>query len=171
MARVGMIGGSYNPLHNGHVKCIQKALQQCDELHVIIGDLPNRGEFDIETKLSWFTSIFHDQLDRLVLHPFLDETADKKDYGLQKWLDDSVKIKDLIGKPIDVVFCGADYNRPDNPYFVCYPDQEIVYFDRDDQINSTEIRENPEGHKDWVPDVVYDSLTEGLESQYIDFER
>ena len=171
MARIGMIGGSYNPLHNGHIKCINKALQQCDELHVIIGDLPNRGEFDIETKLDWFTSIFHENLHRLVLHPFLDETADKKEYGLQKWLDDSVKIKELIGKPIDVVFCGADYDRPDNPYLVCYPEQEIVYFDRDDNINSTAIRNDPEKHKNWIPQEVYDTMMEMQETQYIDIER
>lgn len=157
---VGMIGGSYNPLHNGHVKCIRKALQQCDELHIIVGDLPNRGDFDIETKLDWFREIFADDIDRIVLHPFLDETADKKDYGLQKWIDDSVKIKQLIGKPIDVVFCGADYNRPDNPYLVCYPEQQIVYFDRGDNINSTEIRENPDAHRDWVPDCVYQSIVD-----------
>ena len=171
MARIGMIGGSYNPLHNGHVKCINKALEQCDELHVIIGDLPNRGEFDIEQKLDWFTSIFHDKLHRLVLHPFLDETADKKDYGLQKWIDDSVKIKEMIGKPIDVVFCGTDYNRPNNPYLTCYPKQEIVYFDRDDNINSTAIRNDPEKYKDWLPKEVYDTMMEMQETQYIDIKR
>ena len=156
--KVGMIGGSYNPLHNGHVKCIRKALTQCDELHIIIGDLPNRGSFDIATKIHWFETIFADVMNRIVLHPFIDETADKKDYDLNKWVSDSIKIRKMIEKPIDVVFCGEDYKRVDNPYLICYPEQEIVYFDRGDNINSTDIRRFPEQHKDWVPDIVYQDL-------------
>lgn len=155
---IGMIGGSYNPLHNGHVKCIKKALTMCDELHIIIGDLPNRGNIDINTKLIWFREIFKDDLEKIVLHPFIDETAIKSDYTLDKWIFDSIKIKKLINKPIDIVFCGADYNREDNPYKVCYPDSKIIYFDRGDLINSTQIRENLEIHKDWIPDIVYKTL-------------
>ena len=55
--KVGMYGGSFNPVHNGHIKCIKKALTVCDELHLIIGYLPNRDDFSIEIKLSWFDEI------------------------------------------------------------------------------------------------------------------
>ena len=51
MYRVGMIGGSYNPLHNGHVKAIKKALTMVQELHIIIGDIPNMDDVGIQTKL------------------------------------------------------------------------------------------------------------------------
>ena len=58
--KVGMYGGSLNPIHNGHVKCIKKALSMCDELHLIIGNLLNRDDFPIEVKLSWIKEIFKD---------------------------------------------------------------------------------------------------------------
>lgn len=61
----------------------------------------------------------------------------------------------MIGKPIDVVFCGSDYNRLDNPYKICYKEQKIVYVDRSDGISSTEFKKDIKAHKNWVPEVVY----------------
>ena len=64
----------------------------------------------------------------------------------------------MIETPIDVVFCGSDYrDREPNPYQICYPDQDIVIFDRDDGISSSEFRKDPGNHRDWVPDVVFES--------------
>lgn len=156
---VGMYGGSFNPLHNGHVKCIRKALSMCAELHIIIGDIPNMDDVDIHTKMGWFQTIFHDEMDRLFLHSLYDDRKSKSEYTIDHWISDSMKIKKMIGKPIDVIFCGADYkNRLDNPYRLCYPSQDIVYFDRDDDmISSTEFKKDVCLHWDWVPEVVYRS--------------
>ena len=153
---IGMYGGSFNPLHNGHVKCIRKALSMCDELHLVVGDLPNRDIFNFYEKVSWLVEIFHDE--SIIIHRCVDDSMEKQEYTLDKWISDSVRIKKLIGKPIDIVFCGADYNRPDNPYIICYPDSKIAYFDREDQISSSEFLKDPEAHKDWVPDCVYRSF-------------
>lgn len=56
---VGMYGSSFNPLHSGHIKCIRKALFLCNELHIIIGDIPNMDDVAIETKLFWFENILN----------------------------------------------------------------------------------------------------------------
>lgn len=156
---VGMYGGSFNPLHNGHIKCIRKALSMCEELHIIIGDIPNMDDVDIHTKIRWFQTIFHDEIDRLNLHSLYDDRKSKSEYTIDHWISDSMEIKKMIGKPIDVVFCGADYkNRQDNPYLLCYPSQDIIYFDRDDDmISSTEFKKDVCLHRDWVPEVVYTS--------------
>lgn len=158
MKTIGMIGGSYNPLHNGHIKCINKALEYCDVLHIIVGDLPNRDEFDINTKLHWFQTVFHNEIEKgsIILHPLLDDTTNKVDYDLNKWISDSKKIKEIIQNPIDVVFCGADYHYDNNPYEICYPEAKIIYFDRGDLINSTDIRNDFRNHKNWIPQVVFD---------------
>ncbi len=157
MARyqVGMYGGSFNPIHNGHVKCILKALEECEELHLIVGVLPNRDVTDFVTKKSFFENIFQDY-PNIVIHYFIDETKDKKNYGLDKWLEDSEKIKKMIGKKIDVVFCGNDYNNENNPYCLCYPDRDIIYFERSDQISSSRFRKNPLKYSDDVPKIVAD---------------
>lgn len=153
-----MYGGSFNPIHNGHVKCIKMALDMCEELHIIIGDIPNMDDVSIETKMMWFKDVFHEFGDRIILHSLSDDRRDKSDYTLDKWIVDSIKIKNMIGKKLDVVFCGSDYEkRQDNPYLICYPDQKIVYFDREDQISSSEFKMDIESHKDWVPDIVYET--------------
>ena len=157
--KVGMYGGSLNPIHNGHVKCIKKALSMCDELHLIIGNLLNRDDFPIEVKLSWIKEIFKDY-DNLYIHVLVDTSKEKVNYTLDKWIEDSKIIKDAIGKPIDIVFCGADYNREDSPYKVCYPESKLYFFDRGDNISSSRFKTNPDMYKDDVPECVYNSYKE-----------
>lgn len=155
--KVGMIGGSYNPLHNGHVRTINKALTMVEELHIIIGDIPNMDDMSVGTKLRWFRNIFKEYGNRIVLHTLYDDRYDKSEYTLDKWLKDSRRIKAMIGKHIDIVFCGSDYDRTDNPYKICYKEQRIVYVDRSDGISSTEFKKDIKAHKDWVPFIVYES--------------
>lgn len=164
MYKVGMIGGSYNPLHNGHVRAIKKALTVVDELHIIIGNIPNMDDVSIQTKLKWFKILFKDYGNRIVLHTLYDDRHDKSEYTLDKWVKDSTRIKSMIGKHIDVVFCGSDYNRPDNPYKVCYKEQRIVYVDRSDGISSTDFKKDIKAHKDWVPDIVYQTYMRKFKS-------
>lgn len=153
---VGMYGGSFNPLHNGHIKCIRKALSLCNELHIIIGDIPNMDDVAIETKLFWFEKIFDNKKESLFFHALTDNRFTKSEYTIEKWILDSEKIKKMIGKPLDIVFCGSDYEkRNPNPYKICYPEQNIIYFDRDDNISSSEFKKDPIGHKTWVPEIVF----------------
>lgn len=157
--RVGMYGGSFNPLHNGHIKCIKKALSLCDEVHLIIGNLLNRDDFSIETKLSWFMEVFKD-CDNLYLHTIIDESKEKVEYSLDKWIADSNVIKGMIGKPIDVVFCGQDYDREDSPYKVCYPESALFFLDRGDDISSSRFKKDVLRYKDDVPQCVLKSYLE-----------
>lgn len=169
---IGMYGGSFNPLHNGHVHCIREALKQCDVLHIIVGDLPNRDIVPYEEKQRCFKSIFKEEIEagRIVLHKLTDKTFNKQDYTLLKWLQDSYIIKHEIGDHIDVVFCGEDYRHPGkdevNPYEVCYSDSKIVYLNRSEvPVSSTEIRANVVRCSRYLPNEVFIGILKHYRSE------
>ena len=152
MHEVGMYGGSFNPLHLGHVKCIIEAANQCKELHIIISDGRSRGEVDIKVKYRWVYSVVK-HIGNVKLHLLADDAPTKADYTEEYWSSDAQKVKEMIGKTIDVIFCGDDYQNEDNFYVKCYPQSKIVFLKRN-EISSTAIRQDLYGHWDWLPQVV-----------------
>lgn len=153
MYKVGMYGGSFDPLHIGHINCIVKAACQCDELYIIISWSKDRDNVPKELRYRWIiNSVKHLPNVKTFL---LEDTARSKDeYNSDKyWQDGADQIKKMIGKPIDVVFCGNDYEGK-NIFEKFYPDSDIVYFDRNIvPISSTEIRKNPIKYWKYIPEI------------------
>ena len=48
--RCGMYGGSFNPLHIGHVRCIIRAANMCERLIIVISNGRKRCEADIRVR-------------------------------------------------------------------------------------------------------------------------
>lgn len=152
MYEVGMYGGSFNPLHLGHVKCIIKAATQCRELNIILSNGKNRDEVSVRVRYRWLY-LLTKHIGNVRIH-ILEDTADsKEDYTSEYWQSDSEIVKKMIGKHIDVIFCGDDYDNDDNFYKKCYPDSDILFFKRD-EISSTKIRTNIYKYWEWLPSVV-----------------
>ena len=151
MYNVGMYGGSFNPLHQGHINCIIQAANMCKELHIILSVGVNREEIDVRVRYRWLYSVTK-HIGNVKIHLLKDEAKTKADYTEEYWEDDSLKVKEVIGKKIDVVFCGDDYSD-ESFYKKCYKDSEIYYFKRDD-ISSTKIRSNPYKYWHMIPNVV-----------------
>ena len=149
--KVGMYGGSFNPLHLGHVDCILQAANQCEELFVVLSIGTNRDEVDGRVRYRWLYQLTR-HIGNVRILMLEDEAETKEAYTEDYWQRDADKVKAQVGKPIDVVFCGGDYDE--NSFWnKCYPDSRLVIFPRS-VINSTAIRRDPYAHWDWLPELV-----------------
>lgn len=148
---VGIYGGSFNPLHLGHLECIIKAAGLCKELYIVISYRDNETDVPLRVKIRWVYQLTK-HIGNVKIITLKDETVDKKDYTESYWNSDSRIVKDKIGKKIDVVFSGDDYDE--NSFWnKCYEESDYIVFPRN-KYNSTEIRGDLYGHWDWMPQVV-----------------
>lgn len=148
---VGMYGGSFNPLHMGHVDCIIQAANMCKELYIVLSIGSRRDETDGRVRYRWLYQLTK-HIGNVKIIILEDNAESKADYTEEYWQKDSDKVKAMVGKRIDVVFCGSDYDE--NSFWnMCYPESELYIFKRN-EISSTEIRRNPYACWDWLPNIV-----------------
>ncbi len=148
---VGMYGGSFNPLHLGHVDCILQAANMCEMLFIVLSVGRNRQEIDVLVRYRWLYQLTK-HIGNVKIIILEDDAPDKSSYNKSCWAADANKVKEQIGQPIDVVFCGSDYGLG-SFWDVCYPESRLHIFPRN-EISSTEIRQNVYAHWDWLPSVV-----------------
>lgn len=146
-----MYGGYFNPLHLGHLECIIKAAGLCEELFIVISYRNNDTDIPVKVKIRWVYQLTK-HIGNIKIICLEDKTSCKEDYVESLWKSDSKIVKDQIGKPIDVVFCGSDYNE--NSFWnKCYENSDFVVFPRN-EYNSTDIRKNIYKHWDCMPQIV-----------------
>ena len=148
---VGLYGGSFNPLHLGHVDCIIRAASQCGELFVVLSVGTKRREIPARVRYRWLYTITK-HIGNVKILMLEDDAETKEAYAGDCWMRDAEKVKAQICKPIDAVFCGSDYDE-NSFWSVCYPDSELVSFPRNG-ISSTELRNDLYGHWEWLPTAV-----------------
>lgn len=150
MYKIGMYGGSFNPLHLGHVNDIIEAANQCEKLYVVLSNTNDPNEIDHRERLMWLKSITED-MENVEVFEIFDRNTSKDTYDWNLGAED---IKNHIGNKIDAVFSGDDYKGRDI-WETLYPESEIVYFPRDEiNISSTMIRTNPFEYYDYLPTIV-----------------
>ena len=155
--KVGMYGGSFDPLHLGHISDIIKAAAVCEELYVMISWCEGRESTSKELRYRWILNSTR-HLPNVKIIMVEDKAVSKEEYNTDYYWEKGARdIKDAIGKPIDAVFCGSDYlgtNRFESLY--C-PESVVIYYDREEvPISSTEIREWASAHWDYLPEVCKD---------------
>lgn len=158
MYNVGMYGGSFNPLHLGHVNNIIKAANKCNKLYIVLSVTNNPSEVNYKERLKWIQNIIND-MENVEVFPMFDEIDDKDKHD---WQAGAKFVKDKIETKIDVVFAGNDYVGK-NIWENLYPESEIIYFERDEvNISSTKIRSNPYKYFEYLPKVVQKYYTKKI---------
>ena len=152
--KVGMYGGSFDPLHLGHIHDIIKAASMCEELYVMISWCEGRESTSKELRYRWIlNSCKH--LPNVKILMVEDKAVSKEEYNTDYyWEKGAQDIKDAIGKPIDIVFCGDDYLGSGRFESLYCPESVVHYFPRKEvPISSTEIRGWALQHWDYIPAV------------------
>ena len=123
MFNVGMYGGSFNPLHLGHVNDIINAANVCNKLYVVLSVTESPNEIDYRERLAHLYSITNDMENVEVITMF-DKIDDKNKHD---WNEGANYIKNTIGTKIDAVFAGSDY-KGKNIWETLYPKSKLIYF-------------------------------------------
>lgn len=148
--KVGMYGGTFNPLHLGHVNDIITASNMCEKLYIVLSVSKDKNEINYKERVMWLKNITQ-HMENVEVFSIFDENESKEDYDWEKGVND---VKSYINKPIDVVFCGDDY-KGKNIWEKCYPKSKIIYIPREEiHISSTEIRKNPFKYYEYLPKIV-----------------
>lgn len=150
--KVGMYGGSFDPLHIGHIDVIIKAASQCEKLYVVLSYSRERDNIPMEYRYRWIRNSFR-HMDNIEIILLEDDAASKSDYDRDDyWEKGRDYVLSQIGANVDVVFCGSDYigtNRYESLY-----NCKVVYFDRTIfPVSSSAIRSNPFENWEYIPKI------------------
>ena len=148
--KVGLYGGCFDPLHLGHVDCIFQAANRCEELYIVLVVSTKVKQIDYRIRYRWLYQLT-EHIGNVKILLLEDHCNEKSEYTPDAAKADCEYIKVTIGKPIDAVFCGSDYDK-DSFWGVCYPQSDFVSFPRN-EMSSTQLRKNPYAHWDWIPTI------------------
>ena len=150
--KVGMYGGSFDPLHIGHIDVIIKAASQCEKLYVVLSYSRERDNIPMEYRYRWIRNSFC-HMDNIEIILLEDNATSKSNYDTDDyWEKGRDYVLSQIGANVDVVFCGSDYIGT-NIYESLY-NCKVVYFDRAIiPVSSSAIRSNPFENWEYIPQI------------------
>lgn len=106
----GLYGGSFNPPHLGHVRCILEAASCCRTLILVISSGSRRSEIDVRVRYRWIYRLTS-HLAHVKLFILEDDAGSKEAYTEEYWQQDADKVKAFAGQPIDAVSAAATTGR------------------------------------------------------------
>ena len=151
--KTGLYGGAFDPPHIGHMNCIIRAASVCEELFIVLSFSRNRDRIPMEYRYRWLYNSFK-HMNHINIILLEDAEKNKTDYDTEElWESGRDEVLQKIGKSVDVVFCGTDYQGTGRyeSLYGC----PVIYFDRGEYaVSSSEIMDNPFQHWDYIPEIV-----------------
>lgn len=158
LGRNCVIVGSFNPIHVGHIDMINQAFEHFDIVNIFVRYNDGVDLTDWDTKKRWFERISEEMYDGKV-RVFKEVSEEKgKSYGIQLFYDFIRKTDTIVGETVDGFLFGDDYLKIIPLLQKEFPEKHFVIHSRDEGHSSTAIREDLEGHKDWLLPYVYEDL-------------
>ena len=163
----GIFPGSFNPPHFAHMRTIRQALECFDVLHMFVRYNEGVDLVDWETKRGWFDRINEEMDHRLVIHKMENQAVRGKSYTMEdfyEFIRDTIR---EVGEPVAGFVFGDDYKNLIPLFRQEFP--QLYFFkgpppaDGEVRLSSSAIREDLEGHKNWLPAYVYETLYERRE--------
>jgi cytidyltransferase-like protein len=150
----GLTIGKFAPLHKGHQFLLERALEKCDHLIVLVYDVPELTKVPVETRTDWIRRLYPEvEVINAGVGP--KETGDSPE--VNRLHIDYVRSKLPLGAKIDSVFSSENYGR----YLAEALGAENVMVDKarvSVPISAGVIRRNPEEYRDYVEDFVYEDI-------------
>ena len=152
------LSGSFNPLHYDHIAAIEELFDLgYDRVHVFVRDDPASDIVPWEVKQGWFEKLYEAYDGRMLFHRMPSAVSGKHyDGGI---FENLVRTEDeMAGEPIHGFYFGCDHRKIVEELIPLFPEKEFHIGNRGKGYSSSAIREDPKGHRDWMPDYVYESL-------------
>jgi HTH-type transcriptional repressor of NAD biosynthesis genes len=158
----GLVLGKFMPPHNGHLFLINSALEQCEEVVLMVCSLKSEPINGI-LRYNWLKMIYEGQKNLTIFHveeelPQKPEECTSTDvFYNQYW----VPVVYKRAPDIDVVFTSESYGDE----FAQYLDVEHVLVDIDRNtypVSGTKVRTNPMEYWNFIPDIVKEYYTKRI---------
>lgn len=148
--RRGLVLGKFMPIHNGHIKLIEHAAENCDSLIVWIC-VSNKESMSAKLRFNWVMQIFKDnpKIEPILFEydeSILPNTSESSKEVSEIW---SEAIKQNLPQ-IDVIISSEKYGD----FVAEYLSIEHVYYPISRITSASAIRENPYKHWQFIPNVV-----------------
>lgn len=146
----GLVIGKFMPIHKGHMKLIEFALNNCDNLTILLYSKKS-DPIDGKLRYEWVKYLYknYDNVNVAYMDNELPNDKKFKDEDILKWCD---YIKSRFPN-IDVFFSSEKYGD----YLAKYMNIDHIVYDLNRNslnISGTNIRDNPLKYIDYLPDIV-----------------
>jgi nicotinamide-nucleotide adenylyltransferase len=113
--KTGLILGRFQPIHNGHLSIIYRALDECDKVIIVIGSAQESGTkknpFDITQRIELIRRSLRSKMEKIDIFPLEDRKEIAADSTWGEYVFEKLEQAGL-NRP-DAVYVGGGENRED----------------------------------------------------------